>query len=166
MRVTRAKSALVIQKLHFFFLKLPAFRKKTNASTTKPPKHGTLHLPSCRILPPVGKGRHLTIKSKGQRNEGLNPFRTKGGNEFFVGRYAPHSRKKEESFAFSRSSFYQSDLFCYICTLNCCAPFALTHSASPSRLQVGAAAPTGFAVKSDRRSPAVSSKRGTPLATK
>ena len=153
------KAHLFIQKLHFFFLKLPAFRKKTNASTTKPPKHGTLHLPSCRILPPVGKGRHLTIKSKGQRNEGLNPFRTKGGNEFFVGRYTPHSRKKEESFAFSRSSFYQSDLFCYICTLNCCAPFALTHSASPSRLQVGAAAPTGFAVKNDRRSRCVEQER-------
>ena len=159
MRVTREKAHLFSQKLHFFFLKLPAFRKKTNASITKPPKHGTLHLPSCRILPPVGKGRHLTIKSKGQRNEGLNPFRTKGGIEFFVGRFTPHTRKKEGSFAFSRSSFHHSDLFCYICTLNCCAHFVLTHSASPSRLQVGAAAPTGFALKSDRRSPCVEQER-------
>jgi len=49
------KAHLFIQKLHFFFLKLPAFRKKTNASTTNPPKHETKHLPSFGIRPQNGK---------------------------------------------------------------------------------------------------------------
>jgi len=95
------KAHLFIQKLHFFFLKLPAFRKKTNASTTKPPKHETKHLLSFRIRPPVGKGRHLTIKSKGQRNEGLNPFRTKGGNDFSAAD-SLHTHEKKRS----RSRFH------------------------------------------------------------
>ena len=59
-----------IQKLHYFFLKLPTFRKKTNASTTKPPKHETLHLPSCRILPPVGKEDTSRSKAKGKEMKG------------------------------------------------------------------------------------------------
>jgi len=58
------KAHLFIQKLHFFFLKLPAFRKKTNASTTKPPKHETKHLLSFRIRPPVGEEYFSWLNAK------------------------------------------------------------------------------------------------------
>ena len=58
------KAHLFIQKLHFFFLKLPAFRKKTNASITKPPKHETKHLLSFRIRPPVGEEDFSWLNAK------------------------------------------------------------------------------------------------------
>jgi len=60
------KAHLFIQKLHYFFLKLPTFRKKTNASTTKPPKHETKHLLSFRIRPPVGEEDTSRSKAKGK----------------------------------------------------------------------------------------------------
>lgn len=159
MRVTRAESAPVYSKTPLLLPQTPPLfgRKPTlpqpNIRSTRP---CTCPLVGFALM----SGRKTPQgQSKGQSNEALNLFRAKGGNEFFISRFTPHTRKKEGSFAFSRSSFHHSDLFCYICTLNCCAHFALTHSASPSRLQVGAAAPTGFALKSDRRSPGVKQER-------
>ena len=159
------KAHLFIQKLHFFFLKLPTFRKKTNASTTKPPKHETLHLPSCRILPPVGKGRHLAAKRKEQRNEALNLFRTKGETIFHRPIHSIHTKKRGVVRVFTFFVLSIRFILLYLHAELLCAfridaqRFALS---SPSRRR----GTDGFALKSNQCSPAVSSKRGTALATK
>ena|GEM_PF-6875917 len=161
------KAHLFIQKLHFFFLKLPTFRKKTNASTTKPPKHDTLHLPSCRILPPVGKGRHLTIKSKGNKMHLLAQIRFAQKEETIFQQpiHSTHTKKRGVVRVFTFFVLSIRFILLYLHAELLCAfridaqRFALS---SPSRRR----GTDGLRPQKRSSLPAVSSKRGSPLATK
>ena len=158
------KAHLFIQKLHFFFLKLPTFRKKTNASTTKHPKHETMHLPSLGF-PTTREGRHLTAKRKEQSYEALNLFRTKGETIFHRQIHSIHTKKRGVVRVFTFFVLSIRFILLYLHAELLCAfridaqRFALS---SPSRRR----GTDGFRPQKQSVLPAVSSKRGTPLATK
>ena len=102
MRALHARKAhLFIQKLHFFFLKLPRFSEEDKRFHNEASETRDYALAFFWDSPTEREGIHLTAKHKGQSDKNLNLFRTKG-ESIFSSANSLHTHEKKRS----RSRFH------------------------------------------------------------